>query len=87
MGSIYLYIYLLPLLYCCFCSTCLPGILTDTPFFYWQQKEHSLGTLKGANPLFPKYSHIIQDQHFTTRLQLTQVNSETKRPVLTLDER
>lgn len=37
----------------------LPGILTDNPSFYWLQKEDSLGTQNGSNPLFSIYSHII----------------------------
>lgn len=45
-----------------FFVTWLPGILTDNPSFYWQQKQHGLGPLKGSNPLFSVYRHIAQDQ-------------------------
>lgn len=44
-----------------FTVTCLPGTLSADPSIYWQQKENSLGTQKGSNPLFSIYSHIIQD--------------------------
>lgn len=44
-----------------FTVTCLPGTLSADPSIYWQQKDNSLGTQKGSNPLFSIYSHIIQD--------------------------
>lgn len=53
--------------------TRLPGILTYNPSFYWQPKEHSLGTRKGANPLPCMYSHRIQDGSLKIRWQITEL--------------
>lgn len=83
MGNIYIFTASVVLLV-------LFNLFTRSPdrysFLLLATKGTQLGTLQGANPLFPIYSHIIRDQHFTTRLQITQMNSETKRPVLTFDE-